>query len=404
MMKIIRIFTLLFIVVLIPFVSLHSQKKTKQDYEREKKALQQKIALGNKVLDEIATEKKVSVTELRAINRQISARKTLLYTYEQELKLVTDEMSELGDIIEAMQSDTARLKKEYAKMVFEASRLYNNNSHVSFIFSAKTVDQMSKRIEFLKQFNNVRHDQVKKIKGVLESLKIQQVRLQKSKAEKAKLVAEMKGEKTKLDLLRQQHDRLVDKLRKREKEQRKEIEKWEKRQKELDKIIQKFIKEQLKKEERKGGLTLEERKQVALLSKDFMANKGRLPWPLDRCSISRKFGKQKNPVLDIYENNLGIGLLSERGAVVKSVFDGKVAVIATLRGQNKMVMIKHGSYFTVYINITNVTVHTGDQVKVGQKLGSVATNLEGITELEFHVWKGNGANSAKLNPESWLVK
>lgn len=398
------LFLPLFICLFVIGVDGLAQQKSRKEYEKERKALQQKIALGKKVLDEIEGEKANSLGELRALKEQVATQRSLINTLQQEVNLVGQELAELTDIITAMENDVKTLKDEYAQMIYEASKVNNNYNHISYLFSAKTLSEMSMRLEYLNQFNHARKVQVTKINQVMQSLLDQKEKRNKEKVEKDKLLNKLKKERADLSALRTKQDRVIEKLNERQDEHRKEINKWKKRQEELDGIIKKLIASEIKKQNNTKVTTLKERRGLELLSKNFEANKGRLPWPLERCSITRKFGQHKDPLLGIMENNLGIGLMGSKGATVKAVFEGKVSIVTTIRGQNQMIMVKHGTYFTVYINLTSVSVKPGDVLTTGQSIGTVHTNDQGLTELEFHVWKGAGASSQKLNPEYWLHK
>jgi murein DD-endopeptidase MepM/ murein hydrolase activator NlpD len=77
-----------------------------------------------------------------------------------------------------------------------------------------------------------------------------------------------------------------------------------------------------------------------------------------------------------------------------------VTTVAVIPGMQKVVMVRHGQYLTVYARLKEVNVVKGDEVKRNDPLGIVFTNDEGLTQLEFQVWKGN----QKLDPEQWLAK
>ena len=66
-------------------------------------------------------------------------------------------------------------------------------------------------------------------------------------------------------------------------------------------------------------------------------------------------------------DNPGIDIETSPGADVVAAFDGKVSDIFRLPGYNTIVMIRHGSYLTVYANLGSITVKKGDTVKTGQK-------------------------------------
>ncbi|GAA4350635.1 hypothetical protein GCM10023185_08580 [Hymenobacter saemangeumensis] len=139
--------------------------------------------------------------------------------------------------------------------------------------------------------------------------------------------------------------------------------------------------------------------ETALLSSSFSGNKGRLPWPVSRGFISQRFGRHAHPVLkNVVVENRGIDIQTGAGEAVRSCFDGKVLTIANIAGMNTIVMIQHGDFFTVYAKLRSVSVREGQRVSAREVIGTVATDAEGTSEVQFQVWH----NSANLNPESWL--
>ncbi|MCC3154450.1 murein hydrolase activator EnvC family protein, partial [Hymenobacter sp. BT770] len=139
--------------------------------------------------------------------------------------------------------------------------------------------------------------------------------------------------------------------------------------------------------------------ETALLSSSFAGNRGRLPWPVGRGFISQRFGRHPHPVLkNVTVENRGIDIQTGAGEAVRACFDGKVLTIANIAGMNTIVMIQHGDFFTVYAKLRSVNVHEGQRVSAREVIGTVATDGEGTSEVQFQVWH----NSANLNPESWL--
>ncbi|HSZ25108.1 MAG TPA: M23 family metallopeptidase, partial [Cytophagaceae bacterium] len=137
------------------------------------------------------------------------------------------------------------------------------------------------------------------------------------------------------------------------------------------------------------------------LSGSFTANEGKLPWPVVKGSIAQHFGKQSHPVLKgVYVDNLGIDIQTTKDESVRTVFQGKVITVAEVPGMNKVVMIQHGEYFTVYAKMKTVSVKVGDEVAYKQALGTVYTDKDEVTQLQFQIWK----NNSKLDPENWLYK
>jgi len=134
------------------------------------------------------------------------------------------------------------------------------------------------------------------------------------------------------------------------------------------------------------------------LSSDFSNNRGKLPWPVSRGAIVGHFGPGKHPVLNIEVNNDGIDIATNKGSFAKAVFDGEVTQIISIPGGNRTVLLRHGTYFTVYNNLSFVSVKKGDKVKRGQDLGRIYTDENEGTILNFQIRSG----SVKQNPEMWL--
>ena len=138
------------------------------------------------------------------------------------------------------------------------------------------------------------------------------------------------------------------------------------------------------------------------LSANFVGNKGKLPWPVERGIIASSFGKHASVVSDkVTVTNNGIDIATTENAKARAVFDGEVTSVTNLTGANTVVIIRHGEYFTVYSNLENVTVKRGDKVKTKQGIGTVHTNkTEGKTELHFEVLKEQN----RQDPANWLSK
>jgi septal ring factor EnvC (AmiA/AmiB activator) len=139
--------------------------------------------------------------------------------------------------------------------------------------------------------------------------------------------------------------------------------------------------------------------EEAKLASSFSALKGRMPFPVPSGFISDHFGVHKHPVLKgVMVNNNGIDIQTSAGSPVHTVYDGVVATVQNIPGINMVVAIQHGEYFTVYSKLANVSVSAGQKVKTGQRIGSVASDEDGTSEINFQVWK----NTQHQNPESWL--
>ena len=136
------------------------------------------------------------------------------------------------------------------------------------------------------------------------------------------------------------------------------------------------------------------------LASSFTASRAKLPWPVTKGFISDRFGRKAHPVLKgIYVENQGVDIQTNAGEGVRTVYDGIVQDVANMPGMNNVVAIQHGDYFTIYAKLRSVSVQVGQRVKARESIGTVATDKNGVSEIQFQIWK----EFTKLNPESWLT-
>ena len=131
------------------------------------------------------------------------------------------------------------------------------------------------------------------------------------------------------------------------------------------------------------------------ISGNFESNRGRLPIPVTGpYRIVSHFGQYNVEGLrGVTLDNKGINIRGEAGAQARSIFDGEVSAVFSFGG-TMVVMVRHGSYISVYCNLASVSVHRGQKVSTRQSLGRLgAENI-----LQFQLRR----ETAKLNPESWL--
>jgi murein DD-endopeptidase MepM/ murein hydrolase activator NlpD len=135
------------------------------------------------------------------------------------------------------------------------------------------------------------------------------------------------------------------------------------------------------------------------VSVGFENNRGNLPWPVDKATITSSFGRQRIEGTKIEEDNGGITIQTESGASVKAVFEGVVTTVYDVAG-SQTVTIKHGKYFTTYFNMSSVSVSKGAKVSMGQVIGRAGENFDGEGEIVFMV----NEELRFVNPELWLKR
>jgi septal ring factor EnvC (AmiA/AmiB activator) len=141
--------------------------------------------------------------------------------------------------------------------------------------------------------------------------------------------------------------------------------------------------------------------EARALANNFASNKGALPWPVERGLITGKFGKHEHPVVKgVIVDNPHIEISTDDGAIVRAVFEGEVSSVVPIPGANIMVLIRHGNYFTVYSNLINVKVKSGDIISLKEPIGQAFTDEDGKTMVQFGLWK----DADIQDPQPWLAK
>lgn len=411
----------LFVFFLLAICSFNgfSQSGDKEALQDKKAKIQKEIKLTNSLLQKAKKEKNQSVTTLNTLNKQIQSRKEIIQALDLEVKMASIQIGNLKQQIQETQQSIVTqqelldtLKSEYALMIRHAYFNRNTYDRLAFVFSSQSYNQAFKRLRYLQEYSQFRQKQVEEIKLVeqklsdeLLALKRQKVLLTVAKNEKTQSLESSQIEVGILDSEQSSQKNLLSKLRKKEKQLKKELQSKQSLAKELDKQIRKIIEEEIRLAKAKASkesdvlaLTPEEQE----LADNFTSNKGKLPWPVERGVIIERFGVQAHPVLRGIETfNNGVKITTEEGALIRAVFEGTVSRIIDIPGAGKAVILSHGDYFSVYSNLLEVSVKRGQSVLLKEKIGTVLTKTntkESITELQ--IWKG----SEKMDPSSWLFQ
>lgn len=372
-------------------------QKSKSQLEREKQENLKKIAEAQKILSETSSQKKVTLGQLRALNQQINARESLIAALGAEVTLLDGEIDDLTAVALALQNDLKVLKKEYAEQIYATYKANQGKSKLMFIFSAKSFNQLFKRLKYLDQYADARRVQAQQIEAVTAELNEQRSKVVTKRAEQQTLLNQQLKESRKLSNAKRKQSDLVAQLTRKERQLKKELAERRAADRRLNSLIANIITEEERKD---SNASTAEMASTAELTRLFESRKNRLTWPVASGFISSKFGKQPHPILKrITIINDGVDIQTQENATVKAVFDGEVTRIATIPGKNNIVIIRHGDYMTVYARLNTVNVKSGQLVKASDVIGEVHTNREGVSELEFQVYKG----TTKLNPENWLA-
>lgn len=393
-----RILLILWVLVCIPVVT-HGQSR--EELQRQKQAAYDDIKLARELMEKTASQRSNSVRQLRLLQKGINARAGLINALQAEIDLTNQKIAETEARIKQLTLENERNKNEYARLIYFAYRNHTDYEKLMYILAGKTISQSYQRYKYLKYIGDFRVQKAEEIEELILELDAQKDQLNLYRNEKLLALEEKAQEQDKLIGQRSRENVMVSNLNRRESQLKKEIEEKERIASELESRIREIIEEEarrLNSDNIYEALTPEQE----LVGEDFRNNRGKLPWPVDKGIITVGYGRQEIPGLrgSSVQNN-GVDITSASGTEVRAVFEGEVTKVFAILGANYTVLIRHGEFLSVYQNLVNVRVKTGDKVLTKERLGEAFTDeKEDVATMHFEVWQ----ERTILNPEEWISK
>ena len=387
---------------IIPLNAQNYEAKQKK-LEAQKISLKKEISQINSLISDSKKKSKNLANDLEDLQLRISVRDKLININNSQLNNLTNIIYNQTEKLSGLEKDLIKLKEEYEKIIYSSYKKKSTQMKLMFLFASENINQAFKRFQYFKQYSKFRKKQADKI--ILIQAQISQTidSLQIRKKYKQDIVDENRLVKQSLSEEKQEQNSLFRNLLKNQKNYASEINEKQKQTKLIDNEIQKLIRLAIAESNKNNNssnfaLTPEGR----LISTNFQANKGRLPWPLKEGIVVRRFGTQPHPVVRTTTiNSNGISLATSANSVAYSVFDGEVLSVYGFSGGNPGVLVRHGKYISNYQNLSSIFVKKGDKIKANDEIGIVFTNEStGKTVLKFNIF-----NELKPeNPTIWLDK
>lgn len=393
-------FFLLFLLVL---GSLASTGQSLDELRKKKEKTNEEIKYTNRLLEEAKKTEKQTLNKYNILNKQIQLRTNLITGINSEVGVLADFIDQNAWLISSLNADLAELKNEYANMIVFAQRNQTNYTEVLFLLSSSSFNQAYKRMMYLKQYTEYRKKQAELINWIQGLVQVKVTHLQEQRSQKETLLQAKKREADQLSKEKKQQGKYLTSLQKKQKDFKKKLQEQQRIEAQLSREIERIIEEEVRKAKKSGKDTYEMTPEQKLVSGQFEQNKRRIPWPVERGVITDHFGIHEHAVLkNIKVKNNGVDISTARGSTARSVFGGEVSRVFEINGGNRAVIIRHGKYLTVYSNLVNIQVKSGDKVSIKQTLGTIATDSEDgdKTVLKFQIWKEN----VKMDPEDWIAK
>jgi septal ring factor EnvC (AmiA/AmiB activator) len=396
--------------------------QTRKELEKQRRKTEEEISVTKKILKETKAKKQESIRAITTIARLIEKREELIQTINQEIVYVNNDVDKKKNDIESLNIQINEEKKNYANALVQAYKNKKVYNHSLYFFAAQSFNQLVQRMKFNSYLNAAQEKFLFRIHQKREQLELALDELLGLKTAKEALAKNKQNEVKELEQDKSAKNKVVVALTGKEAELKRNLEKQKKAKENLNAQINAIIAREIAAERKKAqeqqktqtntNNTKSDPKktstqtpsvtpEVKSLSDNFAANKGKLPWPVEKGFISERFGTHAHEKLDqITVQNNGIDIQASAGAKARCIHKGTVTAVISIPGMGKAVIINHGEYYTVYSKLKDVTVGQGQSVAFKQTIGSIGEDDDGATEIHLEIWY----NQDKQNPEAWLAK
>jgi septal ring factor EnvC (AmiA/AmiB activator) len=384
------------------------QTSTVKQLEAQRKAALEDIESTTLLLSETRSSAQNSLNRLNLLTKQVQARRKVISLLNQEIGLMDKSIAEMNNELNSLKQELVVIRNKYAKSVQLQARQSAQYKWL-FILSADDFAQSIRRMRYLREYAGWQKHQASLIVKKQDEINQKQLEMERKRTGKLALLNEREIENHKLETEESEQKNEFQALDKKQQDLQKKLTQKRKQAEALNRQIEALISNETahsdaasdsRKAETAGGYAMTKEEQK--LSDDFASNRGRLPFPMvGNYKIVGQFGEHQHPEwkhVRVY--NKGIDIQTTSGTEARAVFNGEVTSIFVVPGYNPGVIVRHGNYRTVYVNLSEVYVKTGDKVSTGQKLGKIFTDTQNdnVTVLHFEIRK----EKTELNPELWL--
>jgi septal ring factor EnvC (AmiA/AmiB activator) len=419
--------------VAVALLFLDAGAQGKDELLKQRQQLKKEIEETEKVLNETKKTTKENLGQLTLINKRLDLQGNVIENIAGQLKYIENDIYKSQREVSKLSRILDTLKQEYAQSMIYAYKNRNSYDFLNFIFSASSFNDAVKRITYLKSYRNYREQQGENIVRTQHLLQQRINELSGNKQKKNVALQEKSKELVVLEKQQNEKEKIVAKLKGRQKELSAQITNKRKQDAKLRNMIAVMIKREIdlaNERARQKAIadaknnaksnnnnnnnvavtkpsvtkTLPKKESVLVSSEadrvldaSFERNRGSLPWPSDGYILS-DYGTNVLPG-GVEYNNPGVSIGASIGSPVKAIFDGEVTLVNSM-DDKQVVFIKHGKYFSVYSNLSSASVQRGQTVKTGQVVGRAGANDDGQGQVDLIIMK----ESNNVNPKQYLRK
>lgn len=377
------------------FITLSASAQTMKDLQKQQQELEKEMAQTNKMLQQTKKNEKSTLNKLNLITQNLQTQRELINNLNSEITVIDTEITGINRKCDTLLNEQQALKKDYANLIRESHYNQMQQSPLLFLFSANNFQQLVRRARYLQEFAKYRQQQIERLASIHEELQTQNDRLQQLRSDKQTTLNTRKRQQDSYARDERKQKQMLNDLKKKEKDLTAKQQQQQKKKDELNKKIDELVRQQT---QAKKNLT----KEQQLINGNFEANKGKLPWPVEKGFISGQFGRHQHPVYEhVTIDNKGIYIQTTAGSYARSIYEGEVTSCFKT-GNTYAVIIQHGNYRTVYSGLSSLLVKQGDKVKTKQNIGTIYSDADedNKTELYFQIYNG----SFIQNPTLWITK
>lgn len=423
-----------------------------QALQNQRQQLQQQIKEQEKRLRSTQLDVRKRLQNLMLINTEIEGKRRSIDTIRTSIDMLDIELEHMCQQLDQLQDELNKCKQRYVKSMRYLHRNRSSQNQLMFIFSADNLTQMFRRLRFMREYAAYQHVQGDEVKAQQEAVNAKLQEISIARQQKEQLLAKGEEEQKSLEGKQTEQQNVVKSLQKEQQAIQDIIAQQKKKDAALNDQIDRLIAEEVARQKARAAAEAKRRaeaeaarkraaerkaaeqkaaerktterkkteevrentkpKAVAPARKEpeeplnvptedmrisgsFESNRGRLPIPVTGpYRIVSHFGQYNVEGLNnVTLDNKGINIKAEAGAQARSIFDGEVSAVFSFGG-TMVVMVRHGSYISVYCNLSSVNVRRGQKVTTRQALGRIGQD----DILQFQLRR----ETAKLNPESWL--
>jgi septal ring factor EnvC (AmiA/AmiB activator) len=335
------------------------------------------------------------LAELEQIDRRLADKQREVKQLDGRIQRVQTDINTLRGEIRRLEGDRTKQQEGLAQRLRAIYKLHAQGGALPLILTSEDPIARAATVRQLSRVAALDAKMIREYRGTSDRLSEKRAREESRREEMASLLADARHEQTEVDRDAAKRRVLLAKV----KDERAYHERMVGELTEAAKRLEAFIKDLQTRQRRvakvpppKGGIE-------PPTGPGFGTLRGRLPWPTDG-RIVTAFGAQVHPRFGTRTFRNGIDIEALGGTDVASVYPGHVLYTGWFKGYGNLIILDHGNdYFTLYAHVADILVREGDDVKQGQRIGTVGdTGSLAGARLYFEVRH----REKPLDPEQWL--